>query len=74
MLKAIGQTLFSSGLQNPKFTAQENKVSVLNKIKNKNSSRVLCHFARNLADFGYVNIYSWFSSPSKDNACLLFLM
>ncbi|XP_056301558.1 heme-binding protein 2 [Danio aesculapii] len=25
MLKAIGQTLFSSGLQNPKYTAQESK-------------------------------------------------
>lgn len=50
MLKAIGQTFFSSGLQHPKFTAQQSKVSVY-----------MGDFARNLsdftADFGYVNFY-----------------
>lgn len=28
MLKAVGQALFSSGLQNPKFTAEDKEVSV----------------------------------------------
>lgn len=29
MLKSVGQVLFSTGLQNPKFTAEEKKVSAL---------------------------------------------
>lgn len=28
MLKAVGQTLFSTGLQNPKYTAAEKQVNV----------------------------------------------
>jgi len=32
MLKAIGQTLFSSGLQHPPVTAQQSKVSSLLKM------------------------------------------
>ncbi len=47
MLKAIGQTLFSSGLQNPRFTAQQSKVSVF---------VFMCDFARNIPDFGFVHI------------------
>jgi len=35
MLKAVGQALFSTGLQNPKFTAEQKKVNISQLSRNK---------------------------------------